>query len=159
MSELSREAMALMELSPIWQRRDRYRDAPAIAETPQPTGLLIAVLAADKPSLMLWQRVSAVLIGLGFPRPVLDQSIVVQGLQADVLIQRLHQQRPESLLVLGERLLQAGRSADAALFDGLKAIAAPALTECLSSGQAKRQLWVMLSSLRRQLSDGTFPPQ
>lgn len=159
MSELSREAMALMELSPIWQRRARYQDAPTMADAPQASGMLIAVLAPDKPSLALWQRVSAVLIALGFPRPVLEQAVVLQGPQADVLIHRLHQQRPECLVVVGAALLQAARSADVALFEGLKVIAAPSLSECLSGSQAKRQLWVMLSALHRQLSDGTSPPQ
>lgn len=158
MAELSREAMTLMELSPIWQRRERYQDAPA-ADAHAGSGLLIAVLAPDAPSRALWQRIMAVLIGLGFPRAVLEQSIIVQAPQADVLTHRLHQQRPAHLLVLGEGLLQAARSTDAGSLEKMEVIAAPSLSECLSNTQAKRRLWVLLSALHRQLSDGTSPPQ
>ena len=158
MAELSREAMALLELSPIWRRRDQYRDTPVI-DQPSAGGLQIAVLAADAASQALWRKISTVLIGLGFPSAVLDQSIVVQGPHADVLTQRLHQQRPESLLVLGNVLLQAAQEADVTVFTGLQVIAAPSLAECLSSTQAKRQLWTTLSQLQRQFSDGISPPR
>lgn len=158
MAELSREAMVLMELSPNWQRRERYREASA-AQTPIAQGLQIAVVAADGPSQALWARISSVLIRLGFARTLLEQSIVVQGVQADGLTHRLRQQRPEILLVLGDGLLQAARLADAALIDQLKVVAAPSLTDCLGSPQAKRALWVTLSTLHRQLSALTSPPQ
>lgn len=158
MADLSREAMVLMELSPIWQRRERYQDAPVFDQRAA-SGLQIAVLAADAASQALWRKISAVLIGLGFPRAVLDQSIVVQGLHADALTQRLHQQRPESLLVLGNALLQAAQKADATVFAQLQVIAAPSLAECLLRAQAKRQLWTTLSQLHRQFSGGISPPQ
>ncbi len=158
MADLSREAMALMELSPIWQRRERYQDAPVV-DPRAAHGLQIAVLAADAASRALWQKISAVLIGLGFPRAVLEQTLVMDGVQADVLIHRLHQQRPASLLVLGDSLLQAARAADATGVAQVQVIVAPSLAECLLRSQAKRQLWATLSQLHRALSDGISPPQ
>lgn len=158
MAELSREAMALMELSPIWQRRERYQDAPVV-DSRAASGLQIAVLAADAASRALWQKISSVLIGLGFPRAVLEQALVMDGVQADALTHRLHQQRPASLLVLGDSLLQAARAADTTVFAQVQVIAAPSLAECLSRAQAKRQLWTVLSQLHRQFSDGISPPQ
>ena len=158
MAELSREAMALMGLSPMWKRRERYQDAAAVASYAG-SGLQIAVVVSDAASGVLWKRISSVLIGLGFSRVVLEQSIVVQGPQADVLTHRLREQRPAALLVLGNDLLQAARSADPALFDGLRVSVAPSLAECIASLQAKRQLWANLTALHRQFSDGICPPQ
>ncbi|MBU3724427.1 MAG: hypothetical protein FGM18_02820, partial [Burkholderiaceae bacterium] len=106
MTELSREAMALLELSPTWQRRERYQDTP-IAIQPRGRGVLIALVASDDATRALWQKMISVLVGIGFPRAVFEQSIVVEAAQADALAHRLRTQRPAALMIMGDALLQA----------------------------------------------------
>lgn len=147
MTELSREAMQLLELSPRWELRPEYRP---IAETKEK--LTVIGLAHTASGRLLWNAIARAMIDMGFPRAVVEMSVMLESSQLDRAVTALMEQRPASLLAFGEGLIQELQVAHASAIKDARIVTLVSMDAMVGQPRAKAQAWAALHQLRADLA-------
>lgn len=151
-TELSREALAVLELIPAWSRRPPYAELKDIGFK---SAFLMLVVIDDDRAKRLWERIAETMLGLGFHADWVAQAVFLPSIQAQRLMAVMTEQRPRTVLVFGKPLGDALMALDGNLTQGIELVLAPAMAQMLASGQAKSQLWALLCGLPQKV----VPPQ
>ena len=147
MTELSREAMQLLELSPRWELRPEYRPIAATKEK-----LTVIGLAQTAPGRSLWNAIAKAMIDMGFPRTVVETSVVLESSQIDRAVAALLDQRPACLLAFGDTLIQELQTAHATALQDARVVTLTSIDAIINQPKAKAQIWSALHQLRAELA-------
>jgi hypothetical protein len=142
MSELSREAMALLELSPRWTLRPEFRAVPAA------NGLMMIAVAISPEAKSLWHKVAAAMVSIGFPRGLIEDAILIEGGALDVAVSAVATRKPSSILCFGETLAGQIHSAHQSLLSERAITTLASLDDVVKNPSLKSALWSMLCGLR-----------
>lgn len=147
MTELSREALQLLELSPRWELRPEYRPVAATKEQ-----LTVIGLAHTASGRALWDAIANAMIDMGFPRKVLETSVMLESSQLDQAVKVLLSQRPACLLAFGETLIEELQASHSNALQDARVVALASMDAMIDRPKAKAQVWSALHQLRADLA-------
>lgn len=148
-SELSREALAALELIPAWTLRAPY--VPS-TETAFKNDFLALVVAGDDQAKQLWGRITEAMVRARFHPDWMAQTVVLPSIQTEQLRAMLSERRPRVVLLFGKTLSNAITALESELTQGVDLIIAPELSDMLKSGAVKSRLWPLLCGLPAKLA-------
>lgn len=146
MAELSREAMALLELNPQWVLRPQYRP-PSSLRSP----LLILGLATTPTARTLWDGIAKAMVGIGFPRDIVASALMLDRPAIDQAVSAVLTQQPGHVMIFGGALAEQIRSAHADAFAGRELISVADIDAAVASPSHKAQMWSVLHQARNTL--------
>lgn len=146
MTELSRDAMQLLELAPRWELRPEYRP---VAQGN--TALMIVGLAHSPSGQGLWLSMAKAMIDMGFPRSVVEGAVMMASPQLDRVVSALLAQRPVCLLAFGGELIQGLQSTHAASLQDARIVTLESIDSMISTPKQKAAAWSTLAALRISL--------
>jgi hypothetical protein len=152
MRELSREAMQLLELMPQWELRPEYRPAQDVQALQDQQPLLVMGLATSAASQALWKAISAVMIGLGFPRPIIEDAVILGSSQVDRVLHETLTRRPAAVVCFGDALIRDLQSAQPNAVSEIEIFALDALDSLIQRPTKKAELWSALHRIRVALA-------
>lgn len=144
---LSREALGVLELLPLWQLRPEFR--PQEPATDQGV-LMLAGLAHSEGDRALWASIASVMRSMGFPAAVIEAALILDTPQSDLWTRQLLQTRPSHLLVFGKEMTEAIMACwPPAIASRPDVSCLPSFAEMRATPAAKARAWSALCALRR----------
>ncbi len=147
MTNLSREAMQLLELSPRWELRPEFRPVATNQAT-----LTVIGLAHTASGRALWAAMARAMIDMGFPRAVIEDSVMLESAQLDRAVTALLAQRPACLLAFGETLTQELQAFHPNLLQDVRIVALASADAMVERPKTKAEIWSALHRLRADLA-------
>jgi hypothetical protein len=151
---LSREALALLELLPMWELRPQLAaGATASAvEADAGTGLMIVGLVGSADEQALWMSMARAMRAMGFPAESLDTARMLASPQDDLWSRHALAQRPAHVLAFGQVAAETLSACwPSALGYRAHVHAQPALADMLADSKVKAAVWPALVELRGAL--------
>ena len=143
---LSREALTLLELLPMWQLRPELRPHEPAGN---PNVLMVVGLAHSEADHVLWASIANVMRGMGFSAQAIEAALILDAPQSDLWARQALQSRPSHLLAFGQD------AADAVMACWPPALAVrpdvsclPSLANMRGASASKAQAWSPLCALR-----------
>lgn len=151
---LSREALALLELLPVWELRPQLAaaaTAPAV-DAEAGTGLMIVGLVGSADEQALWMSMERAMRAMGFPAESLGTALMLASPQDDLWSRHALEQRPAHVLAFGKVTAETLSACwPSALGYRARVHAQPALADMLADGTVKAAVWRALVGLRGAL--------
>jgi len=148
---LSREALSLLELLPMWQLRPELRAEIHQHESAgKRSVLMVAGLAHSQADRVLWASIANVMRGMGFAAEVIDAALILDTPQSDLWARQALQSRPSHLLAFGQDAAEAVMAAwPPALAARPELSCLPSLADMRGASAAKARAWSALCVLRQ----------
>lgn len=146
MAELSREAMALLELSPQWVLRPEFRPASSSR-----SALLIVGMATTPAARTLWDGIAKTMVGIGFPHDIVASALMLDGPKLDQIVSAVLDQQPARVLCFGKALVDQIQSAHADVLSDRELISIADIEAAVASPAQKAAIWSALHQARTTL--------
>ncbi len=148
MSELSREALQVLELMPQWRRREAYAPARR-ADEAQRSGVLLVAVVSGAASQRLWTGITAWLEQSGCPLGLVRQALVLESETVDRLVHALAERRPVAVWSFSSTLLAGLRATAPDALEGVHVMELPDLAAMLRQSEAKAKTWSTVVALKQ----------
>ncbi len=148
MSELSREALQVLELMPQWRRREAYAPARR-ADEAQRSGVLLVAVVSGAASQRLWTGITAWLEQSGCPLGLVRQALVLESETVDRLVHALAERRPVAVWSFSSTLLAGLRATAPDALEDVHVMEFPDLAAMLRQSEAKAKTWSTVVALKQ----------